>query len=499
MHFSRARMLSLDSGADDQGEGEALEQGEIAPSSVTSRRSAAVHRKTGANTMPLGTRNRFESSSKEEPDGQVVTRSTAVNKHPNDVNDEQEVVDNHSCHTNTSEKLKQQPVGKKTRKKSKSGKKDCPSAGAAKRNESAGAWDFSPSKDVPKGYNCKRCGRPGHWLQQCPTNLDPSYDVPPYRDYRCDICGARGVHFVILCPRNRDPASLTRQRQNMIDRLGADAAYSMLGPHRHARGEFAYRSPEPVRLTPPPRRDSQSRLDKAHEALCGKPRKRAASRSQDDDLCGKRRDIGRLSYADVITLSQDDYAATHDLVRHKLHKADKGRTRMEISADNVTASQLAEGAVKPGSSEPKLPTQTKSVSNSSWQAKIDSLMGRRTPRPGNIHSTKPLTGLADEHRIRSPKQVKIEEVTTSCKSGGDSIEAAAEAEQAPASHCDVKGEWQKQVDTLMGRHKPDLTKLAEKQADDFLEALGREILSNGSEHRLELRLAVSEARDTPVW
>lgn len=161
MHESRARMLSQDGRNDDQLGGEALEQGEIVPSSATSSRSIAVHRRTGANTMPLGTRNRFEPSGKEEPDTQVVMRSTAVNKHSGDVKDEQESVENHVCHTNSSEKSKQQTVGKKTKKDSKSGKKDITSAGIAKKNEIAGPWAFSPSKDVPKGYSCKRCGRPG--------------------------------------------------------------------------------------------------------------------------------------------------------------------------------------------------------------------------------------------------------------------------------------------------------------------------------------------------
>lgn len=303
------------------------------------------------------------------------------------------------------------------------------------------------------------------------------------------------MHFVIPCPRNRDSASLTRQRQVMMDRLDADVAFSRSGSHRHVKEVFADRTPEPVRVTPPPRRDSQSRLDKAYEALCGKSRKRAGSRSHDDDLSRKRLDTGRLSYSDTIMSSQDDFAATHDLERQKSHKADKDRTRLGTSADTLMASQSTDDAVK----EPKLPMRTQFVNDCSWQAKIDLLMGRQTPRPGNIDTTKPPTEPADNHMIKSPGQVNLEKVTTSRKSGIDSIEAAAKAEQAPASHCDVKGGWQKQTDTLMDRHKPDLIKLAEKQADDFLEALGREILSNASEQRLELRLAVPETRDTPVW
>jgi hypothetical protein len=28
----------------------------------------------------------------------------------------------------------------------------------------------------PPGYECKRCGKPGHYIKHCPTNGDPSYD-----------------------------------------------------------------------------------------------------------------------------------------------------------------------------------------------------------------------------------------------------------------------------------------------------------------------------------
>lgn len=28
----------------------------------------------------------------------------------------------------------------------------------------------------PPGYECKRCGKPGHFIKYCPTNGDPNYD-----------------------------------------------------------------------------------------------------------------------------------------------------------------------------------------------------------------------------------------------------------------------------------------------------------------------------------
>jgi hypothetical protein len=54
---------------------------------------------------------------------------------------------------------------------------------------------------------------PGHHLQVCPTNLDPSFDSPPGDDYECEICKAVGIHFKSLCPRNTDPLSIIQKRR----------------------------------------------------------------------------------------------------------------------------------------------------------------------------------------------------------------------------------------------------------------------------------------------
>ena len=34
------------------------------------------------------------------------------------------------------------------------------------------------SSKPPPGYVCKRCGNPGHFIKECPTNTDPTFD--PY-------------------------------------------------------------------------------------------------------------------------------------------------------------------------------------------------------------------------------------------------------------------------------------------------------------------------------
>ncbi|KAI1327483.1 hypothetical protein F5Y16DRAFT_420879 [Xylariaceae sp. FL0255] len=99
----------------------------------------------------------------------------------------------------------------------------------------------------PGSYCCKRCGETGHWLQHCPTNLNPNYgmfDCPPLAnnaawnklwssltpnswedraprdDYKCKICGKVGVHFSTLCPDNQEECSLIKQRERVIGRSG---------------------------------------------------------------------------------------------------------------------------------------------------------------------------------------------------------------------------------------------------------------------------------------
>lgn len=89
-----------------------------------------------------------------------------------------------------------------------------------------------PNGKPPKGYVCGRCGEkgkikssqrgfhfdinqtdwPGHFKEQCPTNLDPSLDPKPTGGYQCYCCGAKEEHLTTLCPRNENPNSLTQQR-----------------------------------------------------------------------------------------------------------------------------------------------------------------------------------------------------------------------------------------------------------------------------------------------
>ncbi|KAI1657895.1 hypothetical protein F4813DRAFT_396062 [Daldinia decipiens] len=97
----------------------------------------------------------------------------------------------------------------------------------------------------PYGYICKRCDQPGHWIQLCPTNLDPKWDQPPPQYYRCEICKVSGRHFATLCPQNEYELSLTQQRLRIKDQ-----------PKTPAREYSHYRDRSP--FTPSPRGRSRS-------------------------------------------------------------------------------------------------------------------------------------------------------------------------------------------------------------------------------------------------
>jgi hypothetical protein len=36
---------------------------------------------------------------------------------------------------------------------------------------------FVYERPPPPTYICHRCNQPGHWIQRCPTNSDPNYDI----------------------------------------------------------------------------------------------------------------------------------------------------------------------------------------------------------------------------------------------------------------------------------------------------------------------------------
>ncbi|EAA33424.1 hypothetical protein GE21DRAFT_6212 [Neurospora crassa] len=66
--------------------------------------------------------------------------------------------------------------------------------------------------------SCGRCGVPGHYHMQCPTNLDPSFDKSPPNEYKCNFCNRYGDHYATVCKRNMNPTSLTQQRKRFAER-----------------------------------------------------------------------------------------------------------------------------------------------------------------------------------------------------------------------------------------------------------------------------------------
>lgn len=109
---------------------------------------------------------------------------------------------------------------------------------------------------ITSKYICNRCGgrgmfsrsltkahadadqhTQGHAIADCPTNLDPDYDLLPYPDYVCKICGAKSQHYVTLCPQNTDPDSINQQRIRHDKEFGRT-------DERHGRGRRGRYSPD---------------------------------------------------------------------------------------------------------------------------------------------------------------------------------------------------------------------------------------------------------------
>ncbi|KAF7901107.1 hypothetical protein EAF00_003328 [Botryotinia globosa] len=70
----------------------------------------------------------------------------------------------------------------------------------------------SRSEYVPPSYICNRCGKNGHLVKQCPTNMDPAFDKKPPGSYKCSICNKFGKHWYSLCPENTRKDSITQKR-----------------------------------------------------------------------------------------------------------------------------------------------------------------------------------------------------------------------------------------------------------------------------------------------
>jgi len=61
----------------------------------------------------------------------------------------------------------------------------------------------APSNPPPSNYVCHKCNVMGHWIQECPLNVQQQtdYSKPPPPNYICHRCGVPG-HWIKNCPTN---------------------------------------------------------------------------------------------------------------------------------------------------------------------------------------------------------------------------------------------------------------------------------------------------------
>lgn len=130
----------------------------------------------------------------------------------------------------------------------------------------------------------------GHFLQDCPTNLDPFFDKIPVSGYTCRICGQEQAHLTSLCPDNTDPNSLTqlRLKSNTVTTGGLQAK----DEYRPAYGNKQF--------------GQQQRGDRMIDRL-------------DDEIMNeaRRRAIPELGQDDDQLVKQDSYESRHMRVKRK--------------------------------------------------------------------------------------------------------------------------------------------------------------------------------------
>nr|XP_036588351.1 uncharacterized protein CTRU02_01403 [Colletotrichum truncatum]KAF6799724.1 hypothetical protein CTRU02_01403 [Colletotrichum truncatum] len=98
-----------------------------------------------------------------------------------------------------------------------------------------------PSKEAPPStYLCKRCKVPGHFIQNCKTNGNPSFDGPPPKGYVCRICHEVETHFITACPR-LPPSSLasSTERQTHLQSTSSKGVPRNLSSVEHLLRSYA--------------------------------------------------------------------------------------------------------------------------------------------------------------------------------------------------------------------------------------------------------------------
>ncbi|KAH8804666.1 hypothetical protein F5884DRAFT_754265 [Xylogone sp. PMI_703] len=135
--------------------------------------------------------------------------------------------------------------------------------------------DFSEKSS--ESYRCNRCKKKGHFIQHCPTNLDPSYDSPPDRSYKCIICQRVGEHWRSLCPKNKDPYSLTQKRKAL------GISKSTFKEHRPGHGsKTSYSQPKDDRIYE--RHNRRHKRKRSADIHYDRSKRRFSSDKSDTDL-----------------------------------------------------------------------------------------------------------------------------------------------------------------------------------------------------------------------
>ncbi|KAI1334025.1 hypothetical protein F5Y15DRAFT_403159 [Xylariaceae sp. FL0016] len=139
-------------------------------------------------------------------------------------------------------------------------------------------------------YRCNRCGKAGHWIRYCPTNLDPRYDVAPTEDYKCRHCGIFGDHFSTLCPRNTYEGSLTQQRETLAIQSSSPyrREYHSSRDSRSPIQDYRTRSRSPIGQRRKRSRFSYQMVPSYHKgSVLSQPY--SSSRGRGESTCRKRR------------------------------------------------------------------------------------------------------------------------------------------------------------------------------------------------------------------
>ncbi|KAL8371893.1 hypothetical protein RB595_001614 [Gaeumannomyces hyphopodioides] len=317
---------------------------------------------------------------------------------------------------------------------------------------------------TPKGgYVCSRCGIPGHFVQKCPTNLDPAYDKTP-SSYRCHLCNAIGQHITSLCPRNTEKTSLYQRRLRAQQQ----------GARPDSRGRTREPSPSGARdrsisRIRPARQDWGERRDENRHQYRSKSRYRdeerhryrSRSRYRDDDMQKYR---SRSRYGD------------EDRHRHRSKSRHRGKSRIRSpSRGRRELSPIAHSRRYVRSRSPKR------LRLEDWQ-RSSSTDGSRRDSPPDITQS-PDRGWAHSRAGDSVTVQSADRMNTD----GDSLQGS----DGWSSRGGTQSPWTQPF--RMGSYSPrphperesghmatttdrgEAIRLAFAKADRFLEALGEEL------------------------